>query len=104
MSVSFDFTGKKVFITGGSNGIGESLVETFANAGAHVVFTFHSGAERAEQICNRYRVADADVEQTQQRVTALQLDLGDAKAVEPCATAAIERMGGIDIGSFSFMI
>lgn len=42
--------GKVAVITGGSRGIGKSIVETFAKNGAHVAFTYNSSSEAANQI------------------------------------------------------
>ena len=39
---------KIALVTGGSRGIGEAIVRKFAQEGAHVAFTYHSSAERAE--------------------------------------------------------
>jgi 2-deoxy-D-gluconate 3-dehydrogenase len=39
MMNNFDFTGKKVLITGGSGGMGSALVDAFLSRGAHVVVT-----------------------------------------------------------------
>jgi len=44
---------KKVVISGGSSGIGKSLVETFAGAGWKVHFTFHSNEPSARELEGR---------------------------------------------------
>ena len=36
MSVTYDFTGRTAFVTGGSAGMGKATVRAFAHAGAHV--------------------------------------------------------------------
>ncbi len=41
---------KRVLITGGSSGIGKSLVELFANKGHEVLFTYHSGKASARAL------------------------------------------------------
>jgi 3-oxoacyl-[acyl-carrier protein] reductase len=45
---------KRVVISGGSSGIGKSLVETFATAGWKVHFTFHSNEASAREIETRF--------------------------------------------------
>jgi len=45
-----DFSNKVVLITGGTRGIGRALVESFAEAGAKVAFTYRSSAETAARI------------------------------------------------------
>lgn len=38
-TVSFDFTGAHVLVTGGTSGIGNAIAAGFSNAGAHVIIT-----------------------------------------------------------------
>ena len=45
--VSYDYKGKNVLVTGGSRGIGKALVKAFAEAGAHVTFTYRSSVDEA---------------------------------------------------------
>ena len=42
--------GKIALVTGGSSGIGTAIVQSFAQAGAHVAFTYHSNKEGAEAV------------------------------------------------------
>lgn len=39
-----------ILVSGGSQGIGRSLVETLAATGRETVFTYHSGSQRARQV------------------------------------------------------
>ncbi len=73
--------GRKVFITGGSRGIGEALVRKFGAAGANVTFTFFNSGESAEALA----------EQTGAK--ALQVDSADRDET----IAAIAAEGPIDI-------
>lgn len=45
--MTFNFNEKIVVITGGSRGIGKSIVELFTTSGATVYFTYHKNAEAA---------------------------------------------------------
>ncbi len=36
-ATSFDFSGAKVLVTGGSNGIGAAIAKAFADSGAEVI-------------------------------------------------------------------
>lgn len=44
---------RSILVTGGTRGIGQSIVETLAQAGAHVSFTYSSSEEVAQQIVQR---------------------------------------------------
>ena len=43
----YDFNGQKVIVTGGTRGIGRSIVESFLKAGAYVVVTYSSDEDAA---------------------------------------------------------
>lgn len=42
--------GKKIFVTGGSRGIGASIVRYLAEAGAHVIFTYSTSEQKAKDL------------------------------------------------------
>ena len=44
--MAFDFTGRRVFVTGGSRGIAAAIVRAFAAGGAAVAFNFSAAADR----------------------------------------------------------
>jgi 3-oxoacyl-[acyl-carrier protein] reductase len=46
--MKFDFSNKVVVVTGGSRGIGKSIVKTFAQAGAKVALIYHSNDDAAQ--------------------------------------------------------
>lgn len=76
-----DFTGKKVFVLGGSRGIGAALVRRFAAGGADVAFTYAGSKEAANVIA-----AETGAE-------AVQADSADRDAV----IAAVAARGALDI-------
>lgn len=45
-----NLNGKKIIVTGGSRGIGAAIVQSLAEAGAHVAFTYSSKEESAKNI------------------------------------------------------
>ncbi len=48
-----DFTGKTVIITGGSRGIGAAAVNAFAEAGAHVAFSYNKNYKSAMELAKK---------------------------------------------------
>ena len=78
--VSFDFTGTKVLVTGGTSGIGYAISSAFADAGAVVTVTG-----------TRSSAADYDTELS--RFTYAQLEMRDGEAVDALAAG----LGTLDV-------
>ncbi|WP_066798556.1 SDR family oxidoreductase [Sphingomonas soli] len=82
MSIKADpteFDGKRVFVSGGTKGLGRATVERFLAGGARVI------------------TAARTIRDTIDGVDYVQADLATAEGSEMLASAAIERLGGIDI-------
>lgn len=79
MSVSFDFTGKSVLVTGASSGIGQGVASAFARAGADLTILSSTDS-----------IHDAAA-QMHGTVKAIKCDISDASAVTT-ALAGIERL------------
>lgn len=84
--MSFDFTGKRVIVCGGSKGIGRSVALGFAKAGASV------------SICARGAEALAATKaEMGPKAHAASCDLGDKASVNGYIADAIGALGGLDI-------
>ncbi|XP_054167738.1 uncharacterized protein LOC128965109 isoform X2 [Oppia nitens] len=92
MSVSYDFTGKVVLITGSSSGIGEGIALLFAKSGANVVITGRNG-DRVTKVAKQCK----DVSPKQ--LPALEV-VGDLTNDEDCnrlIETTVQTYGKIDI-------
>ncbi|MBV8207571.1 MAG: SDR family oxidoreductase [Acidobacteria bacterium] len=88
MAIELSLVGKAALITGGSRGIGAAAVRMFAAAGARVVFSYQRAREQAvrlEEQCGGGRCV------------AVQADLDSAGAAQALVSAAVERLGRLDI-------
>ena len=90
MSVTFDFSGRRVLVAGGSRGIGRSIALGFAKAGAAVSICARNRegleATRAELAAAGARTAHA-----------APCDLSDRAQIEAWVAAAAGALGGIDV-------
>jgi len=82
--------GKNALITGGSRGIGESLVRSYAAHGANVVFTYRSSAESAMKIVE-------ELSSEKNTIKAIQSDASSFSASEVLMKDALEALGTIDV-------
>jgi len=89
MQASFDFTGKRVFVFGGTSGINLGIARCFAKAGADVAV-----ASRSQ---DKVDAAVAELESLGSKATGYSLDVRDVEAVEAALARHQESAGGIDI-------
>jgi 3-oxoacyl-[acyl-carrier protein] reductase len=87
---AWDFSGKRVLVTGGASGIGAAVVEAFAAAGASVAIHYRSSAESATAMVDRLRGAGVEA-------VALQADLARWDDAERLAVDAVRQLGPIDV-------
>lgn len=81
--------GKIALITGGSRGIGASIVRMFAEQGASVAFTYHSSAEAANQLISELSQHGI--------VRAYQSDAANTSEAEKLITQVLADFGGLNI-------
>ncbi len=86
------YSGKKVFVTGGSSGIGKACALMLAKWGAHVAIAAR-GQARLDETLAELKAAGTDA----QTFFAISLDIADRDAVKPAAAAVVEALGGIDV-------
>ncbi len=85
-----DFTDTNVLITGGTRGIGRSMVQAFAEAGANVAFTFRSSTDEAEAL--KKQPSNAGTE-----VLAFQGDAAQMEAAEEAIGGVVDAWGSLDV-------
>ena len=79
--------GKKIFVTGGSRGIGAAIVQLLAQNGAHVAFTYSSRKESAESILK-------DLPGSGHMI--LQMNLSDENSVQECMKQLTDAWSEVD--------
>lgn len=86
MSITWDFTGRRVIVTGAAQGIGAALTDFFAGAGAHVVAVDRNAAALA----SRHDRSGA-------AVSLAAIDITDRAAVDALVAECVADGGRVDI-------
>ena len=88
-SISFDFSGKRVLITGGTSGMGEASAVSFARAGARVVINGRNH--------DRARAIIAKSKRQPGTIAFVDGDISARKKCDLIVTEAVGILGGLDI-------
>jgi len=86
------FAGKRVFISGGSSGIGKALAAALVEQGAHVCIAARGLGRLDEALAELRERAGAG-----QILARVAVDVGDREAVEHAAAEALAALGGVDL-------
>lgn len=89
-------TGRTLFITGGSRGIGLAIALRAARDGANIVIAAKTD-EPHPLLKGTIHTAAAEIEAAGGRALALVLDVRDADAIVTAVNRAVDHFGGIDI-------
>ena len=81
---------KVAIITGGSRGIGRSIVLRFAEQGANVVFTYRSSEEQATMILEEAKKYNVQID-------AIKSDASDYLSAQKLVEFVLKKYNGIDI-------
>jgi len=88
--------GKKIFITGGSRGIGLAIALRAAADGASIAIAAKT-SEPNPKLPGTIHTAAAEIEAAGGKALAIQCDLRDELQIEAAVSQAAEAFGGIDI-------
>src|SRR5688500_16245192 len=94
--MSTSLSGKSIFITGGSRGIGKAIALRLAREGAHITI----GAKTTEphpKLEGTIYTAAEEIEKAGGKCLPLQLDIRDDAAIQKAVEEAATHFGGIDI-------
>ena len=85
----FSLEGKTAIITGGAGGLGRSMVEAYADAGANVVIASRSR--------DKIEAEAAKINAKGQRAIAIAGDITDEEQVHAMVSETVETFGALDI-------
>jgi citronellol/citronellal dehydrogenase len=88
--------GKRIFITGGSRGIGLAIALRAARDGASIAIAAKT-SDPNPKLPGTIHTAAAEIEAAGGKALAIQCDLRDENQIEAAMTQAAEAFGGIDI-------
>ena len=87
---NYNLTGKTALVTGGSRGIGRSIVQQLAEQGANIAFTYRSRKEEADSLV-------AELQAKGKKAIAYQSDASNTTEASEVVQAVIKDFGRLDI-------
>jgi NAD(P)-dependent dehydrogenase (short-subunit alcohol dehydrogenase family) len=87
--INFNFSQKKVLITGGTSGMGKASAQAFVEAGAHVIISGRN-QDRAGNIMARLSDAPGSID-------FIEADISGSTACKQLVAQAVANLGGLDI-------
>ncbi len=87
--MSYDFSGKIAFVTGGTRGIGKSITEKLLSCNASVIIAYNTSQKDADAMC---RMAGADGK----KLSALKCNIADASEVKAAIEFIEKNFGRLD--------
>lgn len=90
MTMDLELTGKKAVVTGGSRGIGRSVVLALARQGVSVCSVYRQESEAVNSLA-------AELEDLRNGSFMLQADVSSEEAIKRLATIVRERFGQVDV-------
>jgi len=84
----YDFNEKRIFITGGSRGIGRAIAKGFATYGAEIVITYKTKKKLAQELINSL---------PGENHCCLKLDVKNSEDIKETILKSISILGGLDI-------
>ncbi len=96
MSISGDLSGKKIFVTGGSRGIGLAIALRAARDGASIAIAAKTAQVNPKLPGTIYSAAE-EIKAAGGTALPIQCDLRDENAIEAAVAQAAAEFGGIDI-------
>jgi 3-oxoacyl-[acyl-carrier protein] reductase len=88
--IQYNLNGKTALVTGGSRGIGRSIVLHLAQSGADIAFTYRSKVDEANALVT-------ELQQLGRKAAAFQSDAANTKQADEVVQTVIKEFGGIDI-------
>ena len=96
MSITGDLSGKKIFVTGGSRGIGLAIALRAARDGASIAIAAKTAEVNPKLPGTIYSAAE-EIKAAGGTALPIQCDLRDENAIEAAVAQAAQEFGGIDI-------